>query len=43
VFVDDWDKNIEAARALDMTAVLHRADKGDDLRAQLAAVGVSAA
>jgi hypothetical protein len=26
-----------------MTAVLHRADKGDDLRAQLAAVGVSAA
>jgi len=43
VFVDDWDKNVEAARALGMTAVLHRADKGDDLRAQLAAVGVSAA
>ena len=43
VFVDDWDRNVEAARALGMTAVLHRADKGDDLRAQLAAVGVSAA
>ena len=41
VFVDDWDKNIDAARALGMTAVLHRFDKGDDLRAQLAAVGVS--
>ena len=43
VFVDDWDKNIEAARAVGMTTVLHRVDKGDDLRAQLAAVGVSAA
>ncbi|HZP35887.1 MAG TPA: HAD family phosphatase [Methylomirabilota bacterium] len=40
VFVDDWDRNIEAARAVGMTAVLHRVDKGDDLRAQLAAVGV---
>lgn len=40
VFVDDWDKNIEAARAVGMTAVLHRVDKGDDLRAQLTAVGV---
>lgn len=43
VFVDDWDQNVEAARALGMTGVLHRADKGDDLRAQLAAVGVSVA
>src|SRR5690242_7143136 len=40
VFVDDWDQNIEAARGLGMTGVLHRVDKGDDLGAQLAAVGV---
>jgi HAD superfamily hydrolase (TIGR01509 family) len=43
VFVDDWDANVEAARALGMAAVLHRPDKGDDLRAQLAAVGVTVA
>jgi putative hydrolase of the HAD superfamily len=43
VFVDDWDKNIEAARGLGMTAVLHRVDEGDDLGAQLAAVGVRSA
>ena len=42
VFVDDWDKNVEAARAVGMPAVLHRFDQGDDLRAQLAAVGVTA-
>jgi putative hydrolase of the HAD superfamily len=42
VFVDDWDKNVEAARAVGMQAVLHRVDKGDDLRSQLAAVGVAA-
>ena len=41
VFVDDWDKNVEAARAVGMQAVLHRVDKGDDLRAQLAALGVA--
>ncbi|HEY7204863.1 MAG TPA: HAD family phosphatase [Methylomirabilota bacterium] len=41
VFVDDWDKNVEAARAVGMRAVLHRVDKGDDLRAQLAAAGVA--
>ena len=41
VFVDDWDKNIEAARGVGMQAVLHRVDKGDDLRAQLAALGVA--
>lgn len=40
VFVDDWDRNVEAARALGMRAVLHRADRGDDLRGQLAALGV---
>jgi HAD superfamily hydrolase (TIGR01509 family) len=42
VFVDDWDKNVEAARAVGMQAVLHRVDQGHDLRAQLAALGVAA-
>jgi len=42
VFVDDWDKNVEAARAVGMQAVLYRVDKGDDLRAQLDALGVAA-
>jgi putative hydrolase of the HAD superfamily len=42
VFVDDWDQNVEAARAVGMQAVLHRADQGDDLRVQLAALGVTA-
>jgi epoxide hydrolase-like predicted phosphatase len=42
VFVDDWDKNVEAARAVGMPAVLHRVDQGHDLRAQLAALGVAA-
>jgi putative hydrolase of the HAD superfamily len=41
VFVDDWDKNVEAARAVGMQAVLHRVDQGHDLRAQLAALGVA--
>ena len=41
VFVDDWDKNVEAAQEVGMRAVLHRVDRGDDLRAQLAALGVS--
>ena len=41
LFVDDWDKNVEAAREVGMPAVLHRFDQGDDLRAQLAAVGVT--
>jgi putative hydrolase of the HAD superfamily len=42
VFVDDWDQNVDAARALGMTGVLHRVDQGHDLRAQLAALGVAA-
>ena len=41
VFVDDWDLNVEAARAAGMQAVLYRVDRGDDLRAQLAALGVN--
>jgi putative hydrolase of the HAD superfamily len=40
VFVDDWDVNVAAARDVGMAAVLYRADKGDDLRAQLRALGV---
>ena len=41
VFVDDWDQNVDAARDIGMAAVLHRADRGHDLRAQLAALGVA--
>ena len=41
VFVDDWDKNVEAAREVGMQALLYRVDKGDDLRAQLEALGVA--
>jgi putative hydrolase of the HAD superfamily len=41
VFVDDLDANVEAARQVGMQAVHFRGDKGDDLRAQLAALGIS--
>jgi putative hydrolase of the HAD superfamily len=41
VFVDDLEANVEAARALGMQGVHHRVDKGDDLAAQLAALGVA--
>lgn len=41
VFVDDWDTNVEAARGVGMQAVLYRVDKGDDLSAQLEALGVA--
>jgi putative hydrolase of the HAD superfamily len=41
VFVDDWEVNVEAAREVGMQAVLYRVDRGDDLRAQLAALGVT--
>ena len=41
VFVDDWDTNVEAARAVGMQAVLYRVDKGDDLSAKLEALGVA--
>jgi len=43
VFVDDWDDNVVAARGVGMRGVVHRVDKGDDLRAQLLALGVVAA
>ena len=41
VFVDDLDTNVEAARQVGMQAVRFRVDKGDDLRAQLRALGVA--
>jgi putative hydrolase of the HAD superfamily len=41
VFVDDLDANVAAARQVGMQAVLFSKDKGDDLRAQLAALGVA--
>ena len=41
VFVDDLDTNVEVARQVGMRGVLFRVDKGDDLRAQLAALGVA--
>jgi putative hydrolase of the HAD superfamily len=40
VFVDDHEPNVRAARSLGMDGVLFRVDRGDDLRAQLAALGV---
>jgi putative hydrolase of the HAD superfamily len=40
IFVDDNEPNVRAAEAAGMRGVLHRVDRGDDLRAQLAAVGV---
>lgn len=41
VFVDDASENVAAAVALGMQGILHRVDRGDDLRAQLAALGVT--
>ena len=40
VFVDDADANLSAAVAAGMRGVLYRVDRGDDLRAGLAAAGV---
>jgi len=44
VFVDDHEPNVAAAAGAGLRAILYRVDRGDDLRAQLAAadVGVSA-
>jgi putative hydrolase of the HAD superfamily len=41
VFVDDHEPNVVAAREAGMTAVLFRLDRGDDLRGQLSALGVT--
>ena len=40
VFVDDFDQNIAAAESVGMQVILFRVDRGDDLRAQLAVLGV---
>jgi putative hydrolase of the HAD superfamily len=40
VFVDDHEPNVKAAQDLGMQGVLFRVDRGDDLRAQLATLGV---
>jgi putative hydrolase of the HAD superfamily len=40
VFVDDAEANVSAAVAAGMRGVLYRVDRGDDLRAALAAAGV---
>lgn len=42
VFVDDREPNVRAAEAHGLRGILHRIDDGDDLRAQLAALGVAA-
>lgn len=41
LFVDDWDRNVDAARSVGMSAVLYRADEGHDLAALLAALDVA--
>jgi epoxide hydrolase-like predicted phosphatase len=41
VFVDDYEPNVKAAQDVGMTGVLFRVDRGDDLRAQLGALGVA--
>jgi len=41
VFVDDFERNVAAAREVGMQAVFYRVDRGHDLRAQLAELGVS--
>jgi putative hydrolase of the HAD superfamily len=42
VFVDDHEPNVAAAARAGLRAVLYRVDRGDDLKALLAAQGVSA-
>ena len=42
VFVDDHEPNVRAAGKAGLHGVLHRVEAGDDLRAQLAALGVVA-
>jgi putative hydrolase of the HAD superfamily len=41
VFVDDHEPNVRAAEVAGLRGILHRHDRGDDLAAQLAAVGVA--
>lgn len=42
LFVDDYEPNIKAAEEAGMRALLYRVDRGHDLRAQLAELGVTA-
>lgn len=42
VFVDDHEPNVTAARDVGLSAVHYRIDRGDDLRAQLANLDVTA-
>lgn len=41
VFVDDHEPNVRAAEAAGLRAVLYQVDRGDDLRRQLLALGVT--
>lgn len=41
VFVDDHEPNAKAAEQVGMRAIHYRVDKGDDLTAQLAALGIT--
>ncbi|MBI3457941.1 MAG: HAD family phosphatase [Candidatus Rokubacteria bacterium] len=43
VFVDDFEANVVAARHTGMSALHFRVDRGHDLRAQLAALGIAPA
>ena len=40
IFIDDAERNVEAAREVGMAAVHFRVHQGDDLPAQLAELGV---
>ncbi len=40
LFVDDFDRNVDAAREVGMAAIHYRVHHGDDLAAQLAELGV---
>jgi putative hydrolase of the HAD superfamily len=42
VFIDDYDANVRAAEAVGMQGIVYRADRGEDLTARLAALGVLA-
>lgn len=41
VFIDDHEPNVTAARQVGMRGILFRVDRGQDLRAELTALGVS--
>jgi putative hydrolase of the HAD superfamily len=43
VFVDDAEGNVRAAEAIGMRAILYRVDRGEDLTAALARLGVAVA